>query len=105
MQFLKNATIYPTRPSRTSATPASPWSAWCSNFEIEAIAVGNGTAGRETLSLLPRLKFDRLVESFMVNEAGASIYSASDIAREEFPKEDLTVRGAISIGRRLMDPW
>jgi uncharacterized protein len=73
-------------------------------FEIEAIAVGNGTAGRETLSLCRSIDFGRKLDIFSVNEAGASIYSASEIAREEFPNEDVTVRGAVSIGRRLMDP-
>lgn len=72
--------------------------------EIEAISVGNGTGGRETMDFLRKIKFERPVEIFQVNEAGASIYSASDVAREEFPQEDLTVRGAVSIGRRLMDP-
>jgi uncharacterized protein len=71
---------------------------------IEAISVGNGTAGRETMDFLGKIQFERAVEVFQVNEAGASIYSASEVAREEFPKEDLTVRGAVSIGRRLMDP-
>ncbi|HLP96283.1 MAG TPA: Tex family protein [Saprospiraceae bacterium] len=73
-------------------------------FQIEAISVGNGTAGRETMDFLRKIKFERPVEIFQVNEAGASIYSASEVAREEFPKEDVTVRGAVSIGRRLMDP-
>ncbi|MFN0037726.1 MAG: Tex family protein [Saprospiraceae bacterium] len=73
-------------------------------FGIEAISVGNGTAGRETMDFLRKIKFETPVEIFQVNEAGASIYSASEAAREEFPKEDITVRGAVSIGRRLMDP-
>ncbi|MCC7465109.1 MAG: RNA-binding transcriptional accessory protein [Saprospiraceae bacterium] len=73
-------------------------------FQIEAISVGNGTAGRETMDFLRKINFGRPVEIFQVNEAGASIYSASEVAREEFPKEDVTVRGAVSIGRRLMDP-
>ncbi|MCB9035138.1 MAG: RNA-binding transcriptional accessory protein [Lewinellaceae bacterium] len=103
-QFLKNATIYPHPPQSDEYNASLTLERLVQQFEIEAIAVGNGTAGRETLSFCRRLKFDRPVESFMVNEAGASIYSASEIAREEFPKEDLTVRGAISIGRRLMDP-
>ncbi|MCB0557521.1 MAG: RNA-binding transcriptional accessory protein [Phaeodactylibacter sp.] len=103
-QFLKNATIYPHPPQSDEYNASLTLERLVAQFEIEAIAVGNGTAGRETLSFCRRLKFGRPVESFMVNEAGASIYSASDIAREEFPKEDLTVRGAISIGRRLMDP-
>lgn len=73
-------------------------------YAIEAISVGNGTAGRETMDFLRKINFRTPVEIFQVNEAGASIYSASEVAREEFPKEDLTVRGAVSIGRRLMDP-
>ena len=73
-------------------------------FSIEAIAVGNGTAGRETEAFVKGLDFQRPVETILVNESGASIYSASSVAREEFPDFDLTVRGAISIGRRLMDP-
>lgn len=73
-------------------------------FGIEAISVGNGTAGRETMDFLRKIKFQHPVEIFQVNEAGASIYSASEVAREEFPTHDVTVRGAVSIGRRLMDP-
>ncbi|MDO8366511.1 MAG: Tex family protein [Saprospiraceae bacterium] len=73
-------------------------------YAIEAISVGNGTAGRETMDFLRKINFRTPVEIFQVNEAGASIYSASEAAREEFPKEDLTVRGSVSIGRRLMDP-
>ncbi len=73
-------------------------------FQIEAIAVGNGTAGRETETFIKELEFDRKVDVIMVDESGASIYSASETARKEFPDLDLTVRGAISIGRRLMDP-
>jgi len=73
-------------------------------YKIESIAIGNGTAGRETMALCQKIQFPHSVNVFMVNESGASIYSASAIAREEFPKEDITVRGAVSIGRRLMDP-
>ncbi|MDO9263957.1 MAG: Tex family protein [Desulfosalsimonadaceae bacterium] len=76
----------------------------CEKFEIEAIAVGNGTAGRETEAFIRALPFEKPVPVIMVNESGASIYSASDAAREEFPDLDLTVRGSVSIGRRLMDP-
>ena len=74
------------------------------HYQIEAIAIGNGTASRETHAICKAIKFDHSVELFVVNESGASIYSASEIAREEFPDHDVTVRGAISIGRRLMDP-
>lgn len=73
-------------------------------FSIEAIAIGNGTASRETEAFLKKLKLPQSIPVVMVNESGASIYSASDVAREEFPTEDVTVRGAVSIGRRLMDP-
>jgi uncharacterized protein len=73
-------------------------------FDIKAIAVGNGTAGRETEELIQNIRFDRKVQIFSVNEQGASIYSASKTAREEFPDYDVTVRGAVSLGRRLMDP-
>ncbi len=72
--------------------------------DIEAIAIGNGTAGRETEAFIKKLKLPSSIPVVMVNESGASIYSASDVAREEFPNEDVTVRGAVSIGRRLMDP-
>lgn len=75
----------------------------CAKFNIEAIAVGNGTAGRETMDFLKKVRLENIA-LVMVNESGASIYSASDVAREEFPDQDLTVRGAVSIGRRLMDP-
>ena len=74
------------------------------HYQIEAIAIGNGTASRETNTFCKQIKFDQPIEIFVVNESGASIYSASEIAREEFPDHDVTVRGAISIGRRLMDP-
>ena len=68
------------------------------------MAIGNGTAGRETEQLVRGIDWENRVSIFMVNESGASIYSASEVAREEFPNEDVTVRGAISIGRRLLDP-
>jgi len=76
----------------------------CEHFKIEAIAIGNGTAGRETEAFVRSLKFVKPVQIVMVNESGASVYSASDVARKEFPDHDITVRGAVSIGRRLMDP-
>ena len=78
--------------------------ALCARFRIEAIAIGNGTAGRETETFLRTLGLPETVQIVMVNESGASVYSASKIAREEFPNEDVTVRGAVSIGRRLTDP-
>ena len=74
------------------------------HFNVEAIAIGNGTAGRETDAFIRGLKLPASIQVVMVNESGASIYSASAVAREEFPDHDLTVRGAVSIGRRLMDP-
>ncbi|HEY8387866.1 MAG TPA: Tex family protein [Parasegetibacter sp.] len=77
---------------------------WVNKYNIEAIAIGNGTAGRETEEFVKSLNFDKKVLVFMVNESGASVYSASAAAREEFPDHDVTVRGAVSIGRRLMDP-
>ncbi len=73
-------------------------------YKIEAIAIGNGTASRETEGFIKKIPFDQEVQVFVVNEAGASVYSASSVAREEFPQYDVTVRGSISIGRRLMDP-
>ncbi len=76
----------------------------CEQFKVEAIAIGNGTAGRETETVVRALPLPKSIPIVMVNESGASIYSASEAAREEFPDEDLTVRGAVSIGRRLMDP-
>jgi len=76
----------------------------CEHFKIEAIAIGNGTAGRETEAFVRSVKFSKPMQIVMVNESGASIYSASEVARKEFPDLDLTVRGAVSIGRRLMDP-
>jgi uncharacterized protein len=76
----------------------------CERFRIEAIAVGNGTAGRETETFIRSLDLSKNIQVVMVNESGASVYSASEVAREEFPDQDVTVRGAASIGRRLMDP-
>ena len=75
-----------------------------SAYKIEAIAIGNGTAGRETERFIQNLRYDRKIQVFVVSESGASVYSASKIARDEFPQYDVTVRGAVSIGRRLMDP-
>jgi uncharacterized protein len=76
----------------------------CKEFDIEAIAIGNGTASRETEGFVRKLELPSAIKIVMVNESGASIYSASEVAREEFPQQDITVRGAVSIGRRLMDP-
>lgn len=77
---------------------------WVTKYDAAAIAVGNGTAGRETEEFIKKLDFGKKVNVFMVNESGASVYSASEVAREEFPDQDVTVRGAVSIGRRLIDP-
>ena len=76
----------------------------CLQFGIEAIAIGNGTAGRETEIFVRRLSLPKEIQVVMVNESGASVYSASEAARDEFPDQDVTVRGAVSIGRRLVDP-
>ena len=102
--LLHNTTIYPHPPQSKSVEARYLLEDLVDRYGIEAIAVGNGTAGRETMSLCRGINFDRRVDIFSVNEAGASIYSASEAAREEFPELDLTVRGAVSIGRRLMDP-
>ena len=102
--LIDNTTIYPHPPQSDSFGAIQTIKHLVDRFSIEAIAIGNGTAGRETQTLLQDISFDRSVDIFMVNESGASIYSASAIAREEFPNQDVTVRGAVSIGRRLMDP-
>jgi uncharacterized protein len=99
-----NTTIFPHEPDFKEDESAEAIEALCQRFRIEAIAIGNGTAGRETESFIRKLDLPEEIITVMVNEAGASVYSASDVAREEFPDYDLTVRGAISIGRRLMDP-
>jgi protein Tex len=101
--LLDYGTIFPHEPQRQTEAALKSLEKVIKDFEIQAIAVGNGTAGRETLHLVQGLVGDRL-PVFSVNESGASIYSASAIAREEFPHHDVTVRGAVSIGRRLMDP-
>ncbi len=102
--LMHHTAIFPHPPQQEVNEAKEVLRALVQRFAIEAIAVGNGTAGRETLALCRSISFDRPVEVFMVNEAGASVYSASEVAREEFPDQDVTVRGAISIGRRLMDP-
>jgi uncharacterized protein len=102
--LLKNSTIYPHPPQKKTMESVAELDHLIGKYEVEAIAVGNGTAGRETMQLFRKTTFCRDVEVFQVNESGASIYSASEIAREEFPDQDITVRGAVSIGRRLMDP-
>lgn len=96
--------IYPTPPANDYIGASDAICYFVDQFRIDAIAIGNGTAGRETERFIRDLILPRKVQIFMVNEDGASIYSASDVAREEFPNEDVTVRGAVSIGRRLLDP-
>lgn len=103
-KLLHNDTIYPHPPQREAALAIKKIKSLISAYDIETIAIGNGTAGRETATLIERVRFDKDVVAVMVNEAGASVYSASSLAREEFGQYDITVRGAVSIGRRLMDP-
>jgi uncharacterized protein len=103
-KLLHNDVIYPHEPQRESAKASSLIKALCEKFEIEAIAIGNGTASRETESFTKAIGLPNKIIIVMVNESGASVYSASDVAREEFPDKDVTVRGAVSIGRRLVDP-
>ncbi len=103
-KLLHHAVIYPTQSEGRVEEAAWTVMALCEQNQIEAIAVGNGTAGRETETFLRGLDLPASVPVVMVNESGASVYSASEVAREEFPDEDVTVRGAVSIGRRLMDP-
>jgi uncharacterized protein len=103
-KLLHHETIYPHEPQRQRQAAAETIKSLCDRFQIEAISIGNGTAGRETESFVKSIGLDNKIIIVMVNESGASVYSASDVAREEFPDKDLTVRGAVSIGRRLMDP-
>jgi uncharacterized protein len=91
-------------PDRHEAEAKEKLTGFVKFFNVEAVAIGNGTAGRETEAFVRTLGLPPAIPVVMVNESGASIYSASDVAREEFPDHDLTVRGAVSIGRRLMDP-
>lgn len=102
--LLHNETIYPHKPQEDFKMAAKKLSSMVEMYKIEAVAIGNGTASRETESFIKRLHFDRELRVYMVNEDGASVYSASSVARQEFPQYDVTVRGAVSIGRRLMDP-
>jgi uncharacterized protein len=103
-KLLHNETIYPNPPHNDKILSTKKIKSLVATYQIEAISIGNGTASRETESFIKRVKFDRDISVFVVNESGASIYSASEAAREEFPDYDVTVRGAVSIGRRLMDP-
>lgn len=102
--LLHNEAIYPHPPKSEYAQAARKIVKLVEQYKIEAIAIGNGTASRETEQFVTSQRYDREVQVFVVNEDGASIYSASKTAREEFPDYDVTVRGAVSIGRRLMDP-
>ncbi|SOS47675.1 conserved hypothetical protein [Tenacibaculum dicentrarchi] len=102
--LLQNETIYPHAPQHKSNEAIEKISALAEKHNIEAIAIGNGTASRETEQFIKKIAFKNNISVFVISEAGASIYSASKIARDEFPDYDVTVRGAISIGRRLADP-
>ena len=102
--FLFNSTIYPHPPQQQADEAKRELKYLVNKYEIDAIGIGNGTAGRETEQLVRSIDFGKHVRIFQVNESGASIYSASEVAREEFPDQDVTVRGAVSIGRRLLDP-
>lgn len=102
--LLHNETIFPHPPQNETAMAVKKIKSLISAYNIEAISIGNGTAGRETEFFIKKIRFERDLEVFVVSEAGASIYSASKIAREEFGNYDVTVRGAVSIGRRLSDP-
>jgi protein Tex len=102
--LIKYTAIYPNPPQSDTLTAQNVVRDLVYQYEIQAIAIGNGTASRETERFIQSIPFDKKVDVFMVNENGASIYSASEMAREEFPQHDVTVRGAVSIGRRLMDP-
>lgn len=102
--LIHNEAIFPHPPKNEKGKAAAKISHLVSTYAIDAIAIGNGTASRETEQFITNIRFDRKVLVFVVSENGASIYSASKIAREEFPDYDVTVRGAVSIGRRLMDP-
>lgn len=102
--LLYNETIFPHAPQNESAVAMKKIRSMANAYNIEAIAIGNGTASRETEFFIKKIAFDKPVQVFVVSEAGASVYSASKIAREEFGNYDVTVRGAVSIGRRLADP-
>ncbi len=102
--LLHNETVYPHPPRNEYAQAQRKLQKLVEQYDIQAVAIGNGTASRETESFVQSVRFDRPVEAFVVSEDGASVYSASKTAREEFPDYDVTVRGAVSIARRLMDP-
>ena len=102
--LLNNETIYPHAPQNDTAMAMKKIRSMVNAYNIEAISIGNGTASRETEFFIKKIAFDKPVQVFVVSEAGASVYSASKIAREEFSNYDVTVRGSVSIGRRLSDP-
>jgi protein Tex len=102
--LIHNETIYPHKPQEDYRMAAKKITSMLGAYQVEAIAIGNGTAGRETENFIKNLRYDHEIKVYVVNEDGASVYSASTIARQEFPSFDVTVRGAVSIGRRLMDP-
>lgn len=102
--LLHNETIYPHAPQNEAATAMKKIRSMVNAYHIDAISIGNGTASRETEFFIKKIAFDKPPQVFVVSEAGASVYSASKVAREEFPGYDVTVRGAVSIGRRLADP-
>jgi uncharacterized protein len=102
--LLNNETVYPHAPQNDSAMAMKKIRSMVNAYNIEAISIGNGTASRETEFFIKKIAFDKPIQVFVVSEAGASVYSASKIARDEFPNFDVTVRGSVSIGRRLSDP-
>ncbi len=102
--LLHNENIYPHKPQEERKMAAKKITSMVEMYQIEAIAIGNGTASRETEAFIKKLRYNREVRVYVVSEDGASVYSASSVARQEFPQYDVTVRGAVSIGRRLMDP-
>ncbi len=102
--LLYNETIFPHAPQKDTTMAIKKVRSMANSYKIDAIAIGNGTASRETEFFIKKIAFDNPIQVFVVSEAGASVYSASKIARDEFPNYDVTVRGAVSIGRRLQDP-
>ena len=102
--LLHNETIYPHKPQEEKKMAAKKITSMVEVYRIEAVAIGNGTASRETEAFIKKLRYNREIRVYVVSEDGASVYSASSVARKEFPQYDVTVRGAVSIGRRLMDP-
>ncbi len=102
--LLHNETIYPHKPQEEKKMAAKKITSMVEMYQIDAVAIGNGTASRETEAFIKKLRYNREIRVYVVSEDGASVYSASSVARKEFPQYDVTVRGAVSIGRRLMDP-